>query len=232
MYSQQKHIIKMEKTFILAFAILTSAVVQAQSSFTTIQHNKRMQPALRLELPSSVKDVEATILEKLKQVGYKPETEGHLFWKDNKIDGFYVFNNTQVPSISSQTLDLYFKVAQKTSEEINNSTLYFLVSRGNENFASPEKDSALWNNAKVFFDGFIGNTMAYSLEQEIKRQEEFVEDAQKKLATLRKDEKDIEDKMKKLDSDLKSNQSGQIDQQVDIEKKEKALGDLKLKRKE
>ena len=197
---------------------------RAQSSSTTIEFNKNMKPALVLDLPNTTDEVEGTILEKLKQTGYKPETSGHLFWKNNKTDGFYVFNNVQLPSLSDQKLDMYFKVVKKNDEEKNNSTLYLMVSRGNENFVSSEADTTLWNSSKMFLNSFVDKTTAYSLEQNISSQESTLKDAQEKLADLQKDEKGLTEKLKK-------NQEDQKNRQVDIDSQIKILGDLKSKRK-
>ena len=206
---------------VLATGIIAA---RAQSSSTTIQYNNKMQPALVLELPNSTDDAEGTILQKLKETGYNHETQGHLFWKKNKIDGFYVFNGVVLPSLSAQKLDMYFKVVQKNKEEKNSSTLYLLVSSGNENFASPEGDTTLWNSSKMFLNSFVEKTTAYSLEQDIKDQENAVKDSQNKLTTLQKQEKDLAEKIRK-------NQEDQKNQQLDIENQNKILEDLKLKRK-
>jgi hypothetical protein len=223
----------MKKQYMLLIVLATSIIMaRAQSSYTTIQYNKNMQPALVLELSNNTNDVEGTILKKLEQTGYNPETQGHLFWKKNKIDGFYVFNNVTLPSLSNQKLDMYFKVVQKNKEEKNNSTLYLLVSTGNENFASPAGDTILWNSSKMFLDGFIEKTTAYSLEQNITAQENVLKDSQKKLTTLQKDEKDLADKIKKYQDELMKNKSSQKDQQENIEIQKKQLENLKLKRKE
>jgi hypothetical protein len=216
---------------LFAFTLIISVAVQSQSSFTTIQYKKNKQPAHSLELANSSGDVEATILKKLKQEGYKPETEGHLFWKDNKTDGFYVFNNMALASLGTQKLDMYFKVVQKNKEEKGNSRLYLLVSTGNENFSSPEKDSTLWSRTKIFLDGFVDKTNAYSLEQDIIRQEDILTASQKKLSMLRKDEKELSDKIKKMQEDLSNNQGSQVTQELDIEEKKQSLENLKLKRK-
>ncbi len=207
--------------FVLVTGIITA---RAQSSFTTIQYNNKMQPALVLELANTTDDAEGTILQKLKQTGYNPETQGHLFWKKNKIDGFYAFNGIVLPSLSNQKLDMYFKVVQKNKEEKNSSTVYLLVSTGNENFASPEGDTVLWNSSKMFFNSFVENTTAFSLEQDITAQENVLKDAQNKLTNLQKDEKDLADKTAK-------NQEAQKDAQLNIETQSKVLDDLKLKRK-
>ena len=126
---------------------------------------------------------------------------------------------------------MYFKVVQKNNEEKNNSTLYMLLSKGNDNFVSPENDPALWDSTKVFLNSFVEKTTAYSLEQNITAQETSVKVAQDKLAGLQKDEKDLADKIKKYQDDLANNQGNQKNQQQDIENQIKLLGDLKLKRK-
>ncbi len=209
----------------LMFILVTGIIAaRAQSSSTTIQYNNNMKPALVLELPNTTKDVEGTILQKLKQTGYNPETTGHLFWKDNKQDGFYVFHGVMLPSLSSQKLDMYFKVVQKNHQEKSNSTLYLLVSNGNENFVSPESDSTLWNSAVAFLNSFVDNTTAYNLEESITHQENTVKSAQNKLSSLQKDEKELADKIAK-------NQSNQRDLQLDIDNQVKLLADLKLRRK-
>ncbi len=201
----------MKKQYMLIIMLVTGIIAaRAQSSSTTIQFNNKMQPALVLELPNTTDDAEGTILQKLKETGNNHETQGHLFWKKNKIDGFYVF--------------MYFKVVQKNKEEKNNSTLYLLVSSGNENFVSPEGDTTLWNSSKMFLNSFVEKTTAFSLEQDIKAQENTVKNSQNKLATLQKNEKDLADKITK-------NQEDQKNQQLDIENQNKILEDLKLKRK-
>ena len=53
-----------------------------------------------LELLNNTDEAEGTILLKLKQTVYDPETQGHLFWKKNKLNGFYVFNNVGLSAVS------------------------------------------------------------------------------------------------------------------------------------
>src|SRR3954447_6830500 len=114
----------MKKQYMLMLILVSGIIAaRAQSSSTTIPYNTTMKPALVLELPNTTKDAEGTILQKLKETGYNPQTEGHFFWKDNKIDGFYIFKGVTLPSLSNQKLDMYFKVVQKNKEEKDNSTM-------------------------------------------------------------------------------------------------------------
>ena len=206
---------------VLATGVITA---RAQSSFTTIQYNDKMQPALVLELSNSTGDAEGTILQKLKETGYNPETQGHLFWKKNKIDGFYVFSNVVLPSLSNQKLDMYFKVVQKNNEEKSNSTVYLLVSTGNENFASPQGDTTLWNSSQNFFNSFVEKTTAFNLEEQVTAQENTVKDAQNKLIKLEQVEKDLAGK-------VTENLEDQKNAKLNIESQNKILEDLRLKRK-
>ena len=209
----------------LALVLVTGIITaRAQSSFTTIQYNNKMQPALVLELSNSTGDAEGTILQKLKETGYNPETQGHLFWKKNKIDGFYVFSNVVLPSLSNQKLDMYFKVVQKNNEEKSNSTVYLLVSTGNENFASPQGDTTLWNSSQNFFNSFVEKTTAFNLEEQVTAQENTVKDAQNKLIKLEQVEKDLAGK-------VTENLEDQNNAKLNIESQNKILEDLRLKRK-
>jgi hypothetical protein len=215
----------MKKQYMLMIVLATGMIsARAQSSNTTIQFNEKMQPALVLELSNNTEDAEGTIVEKLKETGYNVETQGHLFWKKNKTDGFYVFNNVALPSLSTQKLDLYFKVIQKNNEEKNNSTVYLLVSTGNQNFVSPDGDTTLWSSSKIFLNSFIEKTTAYSLEHDISAKEKSIKDAQNKLVSLQEDEKELTEKIRK-------NQEEQKNQQMSIENQSKIVEDLKLKRK-
>jgi len=215
----------MKKQYMLALVLVTGIITaRAQSSFTTIQYNNKMQPALVLELSNSTGDAEGTILQKLKETGYNPETQGHLFWKKNKIDGFYVFSNVVLPSLSNQKLDMYFKVVQKNNEEKSNSTVYLLVSTGNENFASPQGDTTLWNSSQTFFNSFVEKTTAFNLEEQVTAQENTVKDAQNKLIKLEQVEKDLAGK-------VTENLEDQNNAKLNIESQNKILEDLRLKRK-
>jgi len=53
-----------------------------------------------LQLPNKIEVVENTILQKLEETGYMPETKGALFWKSNKVNGFYVFKQVKLLEIN------------------------------------------------------------------------------------------------------------------------------------
>src|SRR5437899_2777573 len=101
----------MNKIVVLVASFLAGTLVApAQSTHTTVTYNNTMQPALTLELQNNTEMTKGTILQKLKQTGYQPNTKGHLFWKTDEKEGFYVFDGVALPDLNNEKLDMYFKV--------------------------------------------------------------------------------------------------------------------------
>jgi len=204
---------------------------QTQSTTTSVSFKKQSKPALVLELPNTEDETEGTIIAKLKESGYNPETQGSLFWKKNTQDGFYVFKQIKLTSLGSQQLDLYFKVDKKRRSSATTS-LYLLISTGAENFVSPDSDAGLWDDAQVFLNGFVDNAVAYKVEQEIKAQENKIKSLQSRFSMLQKDQKDLEDRIVRYQKELEANKVKQAQNQAEIENQTKILESARLKRKD
>ncbi len=213
---------------LLLFALSIGA--SAQSVTTTVKFNKADKPALLLYLPYNQDVAEGTILAKLKETGFEPESKGSLFWKQSKVDGYYVFKGVALRSDSgTATLtDLYFKVERRGSKKDNQSVIYMMTSKGTENFVTSASEPVTFNAAQNFLNGFVSETATYKHTLDIKTQEETVKKAEKKLNDLRDDERDMNKKIAKLQEDVKKNQQDQINQQVTVEAENKKLADMKL----
>lgn len=209
------------------FAGLITA--SSQATFTTITIDQKVQPGLVLELPNNTDVAEGTILQKLKETGYSPETKGKLFWKKNKLHGFYVFNGIQLPALDNQKLDMYFKVEPKSKTQKDQSIIYLLVSKGYDNFISPEADSATFVAATAFLDDFVAGTASYRLNLDIEEQEKVVKKAEKKLADLQDDDKSLVKKIEDLQADLRNNKNDQQMQEKEIANQKMKLEELKGK---
>ena len=182
----------MTRLFVMIAFLFTGVMTaSSQATFTAITIDKKVQPGLVLQLPNNTDVAENTILQKLKETGYTPETKGELFWKTNKLDGFYVFNGIELAALNNQKLDMYFKVEYKNKTQKDQSTIYLLVSKGYDNFISPEADSATFAAATDFLNGFVGTTASYRLNLDIEEQGKVVKNAEKKLTTLQEDDKDL-----------------------------------------
>jgi hypothetical protein len=218
----------MKKYFLLiVFLWALTNQLFAQSYAGNIKYNKADQPALVLQLPYEEDIAEDFILDNLKKTGYDVETKGKLFWKKNKLDGFYIFKGVMLPG-ANNPLDLYFKVAQQDKKSKNASTVYMLSSRGGESFIS-SSDSFAYEASKKFLNNFVSESAAYKLNLDVDAQEKVVKDAEKQLTKLIEDEKDMEKKIEQLQIDLKKNKDDQVNQQQTIETERKKLADLKAK---
>ena len=188
-------------TLVLSGCVITAT---AQSTFTTITYKEKLQPALAIQLPNTTDVAQGTILQKLKETGYNPETKGMLFWKTNKLNDFYVFDNVQLPELNNQKLDMYFKVAKATSGDKEQSTVYLMVSKGYDNFVSPQTDTATFYAAQKFLDGFVVGTNTFKHNSDVGTQESNIASAEKKLGDLQKKEKDLSSKIAELQAEIAS----------------------------
>jgi hypothetical protein len=214
--------------FLISFLSLHSAF--AQSSATTVKYNKTTKPALMLLLPYTEEITEGAIVQKLKEIGYNPETKGALFWKKNTIDGYYVFKSVSLRDLSNQVVDLYFKVDQKSRKEKNQSYIYMMVSKGDEQFISSETEPLIYSASSNFLNRFVEQGAAYKMDVDIQNQDETVQAAQKKYNKLHDDEISLMKKIKDLEEDLRVNRQQQENQVKLIEVEKKKLEELRAKK--
>lgn len=210
-------------TLLLAFCLFVSA----QSVSTAIQYDKGNKQGLMLYLPYSQEVAEGTILTKLKEIGFEPESKGSLFWKNSKVNGFYVFKGVALKGGNPQVVDLYFKVDRRGSKKDNQSVMYMLTSKGNENFINDMTDAATYAAAQKFLNGFTNETASYKHTLDIQSQEEAVKKAEKRLQELQGDEQELNKKLTKLQEDLRKNKETQASQQTTIESERRKLDELK-----
>ena len=196
----------------------------SQSTLTTASYNKTSQPALMMELPYNEEVCESFILANLKNTGYDVETKGKLFWKQNKLNGYYSFKEVRLQGLG-HTVDLYFKVDQKGRKK-EESVIYMLIGRG-ENYFISSSDETVYDAGKKFMNGFIDQAAAFKLDLDIKSQEETVKTAEKKLEKLKDNESDMLKKIEQLQKDVKKNQEDQKNQEQTITNEKKKLEDLR-----
>lgn len=220
----------MKKFFIplLIFLFIISAA-NAQSNSTDVTYNKMSKPGLVLLLPYNEEVSEGTILQKLKEIGYNPETKGKLFWKQNKQNGFYVFNDVVLDSAYGKPLDLYFKIEPKSRKEKNQSYIYMMVAKGPENFISSVSEPAAFSAANNFLNKFESHSAVYKHGLDVQAQEHVIKTAEKKYSKLQDDEKDMIKKIEKLQKDLQSNKEEQEKTLKNIEVEKLKLEELKSK---
>lgn len=218
------------KPFLFLLFCALALTAAAQSVSTSVRYDKSNKQGLMLYLPYSQEVAEGTILTKLKEIGFEPQSTGSLFWKQNKVNGFYVFKGVTLQRGSSQPVDLYFKVDRRGSKKDHQSVMYLLTSKGAENFVNDLTDPATFAAAQSFLNGFTSETASYKHTLDVQAQEESVKKAEKKLADLQDEEKDLTKKIEKLQDDLRKNKENQVTQQGTIEGERKKLEEMRSTR--
>ncbi len=215
--------------FYLSFVLLASSVI-AQSSATIVKYNKTSKPALMLLLPYTEEIAEGAIIQKLKEIGYNPESKGSLFWKKNTIDGYYIFKGVSLRDLNGQVVDLYFKVDRKSKKEKEYSYIYMMVSKGDEQFISSETEPLIYNSSTEFLNRFTEYGASFKMDVDIQKQDDAMQAAQKKYTNLRDDETDFVKKINDLEQKLKNNRQQQETQLKVIEEEKRKLEDLRTKK--
>ncbi len=218
----------MKKIYFTSLFILFYCTVSAQAVYQMIIYDEKPEPGLVLQLPNKPEMVQNTILQKLKEIGYEPETKGALFWKSNKVNGFYVFKQVKLRELNNQTVDLYFNVESQKDDK-RKSTLYMLVSKGYDNFVSPESDSAVYRAARRFLNGFVKETAAYKLSIAIEEQTENLNDSEKKMKDLKEDSEDMQKEIERLKNDMIKNREEQQSLESKMQEQRKSLDDANAK---
>lgn len=173
---------------------------------------------------------EQTILAKLKETGYNPQKTGNIFNKRNKQEGFYVFPGVQLPELANQKLDLYFKVDPMNGDNSYNSSISLMVSKGYENFVSPDLDTATFAAAEKFLNSFESKTEAFQVNKQIEEQKKIIAASDKKWNELRNKQEDARKKIAQLESDIKNLQQEEQTQQQDVDNQRSILKDMEARR--
>jgi hypothetical protein len=210
----------MRQIIVTLLVLFTSTITRAQSYEGTIEYQKKDQKAMVIDFPYSPSVVEDAIVMKMEKLGYKK--------KESK--GFLVYKNAVISDISSEPADYMIKVERKSRKEKDESVVYIVMNRAEENLIA-RSDALINSNVKSFLNGMAPHVEAHNLEVEIKKQEDAVAKAEKKLKNLVDDKETMEKKIKKLQDDLKENAKDQETQAKEIEAQKAALEAMVGKRK-
>jgi Skp family chaperone for outer membrane proteins len=171
-----------------------------------------------VELEGLQKNVESVLEAKFKKL------------KGSKSKGYEAFKAQVFPEISSNTLDIYYKVETKKD---NQSKVILFLATGYDNWLNPNDHASELNNAKKMLEGLAAEVRTYELNLAIEAQTKVLEDAVKKQADLEKDLAKLGSELEKLQKEIEenkktqeTNKKSQEDQKKVIEGEKKALDEL------
>jgi hypothetical protein len=210
----------MKKLLFLLLSGIPMVILHAQSYEGSVDYQRKGEKAMVIDFPYSPSIVEDAIVEKMEKLGYKK--------RESK--GFLVYKDAIIADISSERADYMIKVERKSRREKDESTVFLIISRGDENMIA-RSDALLNSNVKTFLNRLVPHVQAYNLEHEILAQEAVVAKAEKKLKDLKEDQESLEKKIKNLQEDLGDNAKNQQGQQKEIDNEKQVLDAMRNKRK-
>jgi DNA repair exonuclease SbcCD ATPase subunit len=211
----------MNPKLLLAVSFLFAVQFSFAQNFGELEWQKKKIPAVVTEIPHAPSVTEDAIKAKLTQLGYNG--------KETK--GVYVYKAIRIPEISNETFDVLLRIERKSRKAKDESTVYFAVSRGYENYIKQGDDAEVVAKIKQYCLNFLPWAEAQALEVEIKDQEDKVKSVENKLKDYNEESDSLQKKKKKLEEDIEDNKKNIEKQKTEVEAQKKALEVLRAKRK-
>jgi len=177
----------------LVLAVLigaTSLTMSAQAYEDKIQYDKDKQATIAVEYPFREEALENAFLDRMKRSGAKPKEEKGFL---NRDKGFIVFKDAQVSDISKSKYDYVIKVEKKTKKSVNESVLYLIILKGDENIIASMSNADI-AKTKKFMNNLLPDVEAADLELQIRDAEQSLADAEKRLRTLQGEKEELDKK--------------------------------------
>lgn len=201
---------------ILLFTIFFHTTVFSQSGESKIEFQKEHKLAATIEFPYTSDIVEGAIKDFMEKKGSKGD----------RFKSFDLFRNTRLPDID-ENLDVYCKVERKIENDRESSVVYVLMGRPGENIAvRTSEDRFKVTEAKEFLNKLAPSIDAFNLDVQIKKQQEQVRKAEKRLLNLKDDQYELERKIKALQDKLALNKNDQLLQTDELTKQKETLNTI------
>lgn len=179
----------MKRLLLLVIVLFVVKTVLSQAMLGKVEYQRNQQPATIIELPFSVETLEGAIKDHLISKGSKPA----------QSKGFTLYKNVQLALSDASSSDLYFKIEPKSRKEKQKSVIYMMVAKPNENVATRSGEDVYgMQQAQSFLNDIEPIIETYSLNLQIKEQEEIIKRAETKHTSLVNDFKDLEKRKRAL----------------------------------
>lgn len=205
----------MKKLVLFLLGLSLSASVIAQTSQEqAIEYDKRTVQGVSIMVPSySVDLVKAALQQRL---------EKGATLKGSNSKGWRIYLAQQFSEIGSMNFDIYTQVTTVGKKNTQSTIIYFLVSKGNENFVTSTTDPEIIENVKKFLNGFVTYLREYDINQKILEQNNLISKLQKEQSNMEADRDkmksqivDLEKKVSAKETDI-NNKANEIQKAKDL----------------
>jgi hypothetical protein len=157
--------------------------------------------------------------------------------KGNDIRGFTTIRNTQATQNDSVNADLYFKMERKSRKEKQITVISLFLTSPVEGSATSNMHHLNMEQAKPYLNSIVPAIEAYSLELEIKDQNEAVAKSESRYKNLANDGDDLEKKRVSIEKNMEDNKqniqqnkNAQQNQVTEVESQKHKLVELVSRR--
>lgn len=203
------------KKLVFGVLILLSMKSFAQPRQGTVEYDKQQVPCFIYDVNFSKDVTEDAVKDRFKKMGVN----------GTEHKGFVEYRNVIIPEISNTPVDALIKVAKKDK---SSSTAYMIVSRpvGSAN----NDNQSLANGSITFLSSLNTNTTDYSLELDIKKQQDALKSATKKATNLSDDANSLQKKLKNVQDDIAENARKQAAQTEEVKKQQDIFNQMVARR--
>jgi len=214
----------MKKISLVCVTVLFFCIAAiAQPRQGTVEYDKQQVPCYISDFPYSQSTAEDAIKNRFKSMGVK----------SNERKGFIEYSNVVLPEVGPNPVDAKFKVEKRKGDK-NASTVYMIINpvglSSTQAVAGSGNVQDFSTGSTNFLNSLNTTTGDYSLEQEIKNQEEEVKKAEKKSSNLVDDGNDMQKRLQKLQNDIEDNRKKQTEQVTEVQKQRDILAQMQARR--
>lgn len=199
------------------FTACTGAFSQSGATLGKINYQKGEKQAAIIELPYRPEIVEGALKNKLQTA----------LVKEARLKGMQVFKGARLTSTDGEVVDMYFRVDRRGGKEAQQSVVYLVLGRPNENIAlrAPD-DTYRLDDARDFLNELPPLVAAYDLDVKIAEQDDLIKKSEKTMKGLADDQKIYEKRIKDLEDKLAQNRKDQDAKAAELAKQKELYNSL------
>jgi len=211
----------------LIISLFLSSFAFSQAQLGTVEYRKKDRQAVVIYSQYPPDLVVDAIMQRMEQAGNKGREDKAFLSKSSVLE----FKNASIPEFNIRGVDMVFKVEPRNKKEKDESVVYLILMRGVDDFVTSTSDPELIESSKNFLSSHKPRIEAQNLEMEIGKQDELVRKEEKKLESMMQEQLDLEKKVKALQDKLLLNKKDQETQLAAITNQKTILENMKGKRK-
>lgn len=211
----------------LTISLFLSSIAFSQAQLGTVEYRKKDRQAIVIYSQYPPDLVVDAIMQRMEQAGNRGKEDKAFLSKSRVLE----FKNASIPEFNIRGVDMVFKVEPRNKKEKDESVVYLILMKGVDDFVTSASDPELVESSKSFLSSHKPRIEAQNLEMEIGKQDETVKKEEKKLESMVQEQLDLEKKIKALQDKLLLNKKDQETQMAVITNQKTILENMKGKRK-